>query len=177
VFAARAVNLSPHGIALSSPVTARLSDRVIAEIDQFGKYEGRVIRLLQGGFVMSVLTSDAERAKLAARIEWFEKHKDHDATDQRADQRKVPACPYSQMMVPNSKTETCLVLDYSASGAAISAESIPAIGTVMAIGAVVARVVRHFEGGFGVQFVHKQNAGGIEKALIHFYRSDRAERG
>jgi hypothetical protein len=51
----------------------------------------------------------------------------------------------------------CVILDVSASGAAISADIMPAIGTVLAIGTIVARVVRHFRGGFGVKFAERQS--------------------
>jgi hypothetical protein len=57
------------------------------------------------------------------------------------------------MILADGSRETCLVLDISVSGAGISANTVPEIGTVVTIGEVEARVVRHFEGGFGVQFV------------------------
>jgi hypothetical protein len=166
VFACRAVNLSPRAIALASPISVKVGDRVIAQIDRLGKLHGPVARVLERGFVMSILASEEERDKLADKIEWLEKNKNHDTPDLRAEQRVVPANPYSRMILPDGSNETCLVLDLSVSGAALSAATIPDIGTVLAIGTVVGRVVRHFEGGFAVQFIQRQSCENVEATVI-----------
>jgi hypothetical protein len=43
----------------------------------------------------------------------------------------------------------------SVAGAAIAAATAPEIGTVLNVGSVVGRVVHHFAGGFGVQFIER----------------------
>lgn len=166
VFACRAVNISTGAVALASPVSGKVGTRVIAHIDHFGKLEGAVMRELGRGFVMSISATDEERDKLADKIEWFEKHKNHDVSDKRGDERLVPANPYSWMMLPDGSRETCLVLDISVSGAAISADTYPPLGTVLAVGVVVGRVVRHFDGGFAVQFIERQNRATVEALVI-----------
>ena len=166
VFACRAVNLSACAVALASPVNAKVGERVLAHIDHLGKLEGAVVRGLERGFVMSISASAEERDKLADTIEWLEKHKNHDVADSRADERMVPTNPYSRIILPNGSRETCLVLDLSVSGAAISADTVPDIGTVLAVGIVVGRVVRHFDGGFAVQFVERQSRHNVEVLVI-----------
>jgi hypothetical protein len=166
VYACRVVNLSPRAIALASPISVKLGDRVIAQIDRLGKLHGPVARVLERGFVMNILASEEERDNLADKIEWLEKNKNHDTPDLRAERRVVPANPYSRMILPDGSNETCLVLDLSVSGAALSAATIPDIGAVLAIGTVVGRVVRHFEGGFAVQFVQRQSCENVEAAVI-----------
>jgi len=166
VFACRAVNVSPHAIALATPVNGNVGERVFAHIDHLGKLEGPVVRPLERGFVMNIVASEEERDRLAAKIEWLESYKNHDAQDLRADGRMVPANPYSKMVLSDGSVETCLVLDLSVSGAAISADTVPEVGTVLAIGRVVGRVVRHFVGGFGVQFVERQNPHVVEAMVI-----------
>ncbi len=111
---------------------------------------------------MSIVASDEERMKLAAKIDWFEQYKNFDIADQRADQRFVPANPRSRIVFADGTSEECFVLDLSASGAAISAQTIPKIGTVLALATIVARVVRHFDGGFAVQFIERQDVQHIE---------------
>jgi hypothetical protein len=166
VFACRAVNISPSAVALSSPVIVKAGERIITHINHVGKLEGAVVRVLERGFIMGIVASDDERYKLAAKIEWLEKHKNHDAADLRTDTRAVPANPYSRMILPDGSNETCLVLDLSVSGAAISADTVPNIGTVLSIGTVVSRVVRHFEGGFAVKFVERQSDVNVEARVI-----------
>jgi hypothetical protein len=166
VFACRAVNLSPRAIALASPISVKTGDRVIAQIDHLGKLQGPVARPLERGFVMNIIANEEERDRLADKIEWLEKNKNHDAPDLRSEQRVVPENPYSRMILPDGSNETCLVLDLSISGAALSAATIPEIGTVLAIGSVVGRVVRHFEGGFAVQFIQRQSCENVEAIVI-----------
>jgi hypothetical protein len=166
VFSCRAVNLSSRAVALACAVNGKLGDRVIAHIEHLGKLDGSIIRVLERGFVMSITATAEEQEKLAAKIEWLEKFKDHDESDQRADRRFAPANPYSQIMLPDGSIQTCLVIDLSISGAALSAEAVPDIGTVLAVGTIVGRVVRHLEGGFAVQFIERQSADEIEEKLL-----------
>jgi len=166
VFACRAVNLSSSTIALAAPVRGKLGERVIAHIDHLGKLEGPIVRLLEGGFVMNIPASEEERDRLAAKIAWLEDYKNHDLLDRRADARTVPANPYSKMILADGNVEACIVLDLSVSGVALSAETVPDIGTVLAVGSVVGRVVRHFVGGFAVQFVERLNPNTVEVMVI-----------
>jgi hypothetical protein len=166
IFACRAINVSPNTIALAAPVNGKVGERVIAHIDHLGKLEGPIGRLLDRGFVMGIVASEEERDMLAAKITWLGNYKNHDAPDQRADERKVPSNPYSKMVLPDGSVETCLILDLSVSGAAISADTVPNIGTVLAVGRIVGRVARHFLGGFAVQFIERQSLDTIEAMVI-----------
>jgi hypothetical protein len=166
VFACRAINVSPNAIALAAPVVGKVGDRVIAEINHLGKLQGPIARLLTRGFVISVTASENERDRLTDKIEWIEKYKNHDAREQRADERIVPANPYSRMIFSDGRVEICVVLDLSISGAAISADTVPDIGAVLAVGAVIGRVVRHFAGGFAIQFIERQSRDTAEAMLI-----------
>jgi hypothetical protein len=161
----RAVNVSPESIALAAPVNGHLGERAFATIDHLGKFKGTIVRLLDGGFVMSIVATDEEREKLAAKIDWFEQFKNFDVADQRADARFVPENPRSRIVLADAHSEECFIVDLSASGAAVSAHTIPQIGSVLALATVVARVVRHFDGGFALRFVQKQDVQRLEARL------------
>jgi hypothetical protein len=60
----------------------------------------------------------------------------------------------------------CFVIDMSPSGAAVSADVQPPVGTPLAVGACVGRVVRHLELGFAVQFVEQQPRDVLERLVI-----------
>jgi hypothetical protein len=162
----RAVNLAPATIALAAPINGRLGERAFVTIDHLGKFKGSIIRLLDGGFVMSIVATEEERNKFAAKIDWFEQYKNFDIADQRADARFVPENPRSRIVFADGRSEECFILDLSASGAAISAQTVPEIGGVLALATVVARVVRHFNGGFAVRFVERQDVQRLEARLI-----------
>jgi hypothetical protein len=147
-------------------VSGALGERVIAHIDRLGRIEGAVIRILSRGFVMSIVASPEDRLKLLDKIEWIEKHKNHDVCDQRTHGRFMPANPYSRLMLADGTTMTCLVIDLSETGAAISADYDPEIGAACALGTIVGRVVRRFAGGFALQFFIPLSRASVEGMAI-----------
>jgi hypothetical protein len=155
VFQGRAVFLSARAIGFVSSVAVKVGERVIAHIDHLGKIDGSIVSLLEGGFVVGVSANEQEH-KLVDKIEWLEKHKNHDVADKRVDRRVAPDDLYSRVTFPDGSTETCAVLNVSASGIALSADIVPEIGTVLVIGKIVGHVVRHFDGGFAAQFIERQ---------------------
>jgi hypothetical protein len=165
-FACRAVNISNHEMALAAPVNGKLGERVIADIDRLGRLQGNVVRLLERGFVMTIAASDEDRAALADKIEWLEKHKNLEVPDERTHERFMPENPNSTLVLHDGSTMTCFVIDISVSGAAISADTVPAIGTVLAVGKAIGRVVRHFAGGFAVKFVDLHNRDSVEALVM-----------
>jgi hypothetical protein len=70
------------------------------------------------------------------------------------------------LLFADGSAETCLVLDFSLTGAAISADTVPDIGTVLAVGSVVGRVVRYFAEGFAVHFIERQSRDTVEALVI-----------
>ncbi len=154
-------------MTLFAPVTGDIGGRVIAHCDVFGKLDGAVTRVLDRGFVARITASDSERRKLAARIEGYEKIKNYDILDRRIHKRIIPIDPRSTLLLGDGKRMECFVIDISTSGAAVSADTQPEIGTPLAVGAVVGRVVRHFDDGFAVQFVQEQDIDGLEHKLIN----------
>jgi hypothetical protein len=162
VYSCRAVYLSPYEIAIAAPVSGKIGDRVLADIDQLGKLEGPLIRLLKHGFVISVAANEERRRGLAAKIAWVESNKNHDTPNQRVGERTVPTNPFSTLVFADGSVESCLVLDFSVTGAAVSADTVPDVGRVLAVGSVVGRVVRHFIGGFAIQFIERQSPDTVE---------------
>jgi hypothetical protein len=165
-FSCRAVNISESAIALAAPVLGPLQERVIAEMDSLGKMQGRIIRTLSGGFVMSIDTSEQDRTKLINRLEWLDKHKALEVDDRRRHSRFVPRNPHSRLILADGTVLSCFVVDLSESGAAISAELDPEIGTVLAVGSVAGRVVRRIAGGFALEFASVQPRDTVEEMVI-----------
>lgn len=166
-YACRAINISPRAVALAAPVRTSIGEWARIEIDQVGRIEGTVERLLDDrGFVVKVDANEDERARLFDKISWVQKHKEHEVTDKRRHQRFVPASPHSMLSFADGTIADCFVIDLSVSGAAVSASATPPVGTVLAVGKVVGRVVRHFAGAFAVQFVAMQNRETVESLAI-----------
>jgi hypothetical protein len=70
------------------------------------------------------------------------------------------------MTLADGANHPCFVIDMSVGGAAVVAQLQPLIGTPLAIGVCVGRVVRHFSNGFAVKFVERQNQNDLDRLLI-----------
>ncbi len=165
-FACRAVDISTRGVALAAPVVGKVGVPVVADIEQLGRIKGPVIRVFARGFVMSVAAGDEERRMLAVRIDWIERNKHLEVPDNRAHARFIPRRPLTLLTLADGSVLACFVIDLSVSGAAVSADVVPQIGTVLAVGKVVGRVARFLPGGFAVEFVATQNRDEVESLVI-----------
>jgi hypothetical protein len=166
LYACRAVNVSMRGLAVTAPVTAKVGVAVSADIDGLGRLKGIITREFRQGFVMSIVASDDERELLATKIDWLEMNKNLEIPDDRAHARFIPRRPHSLLMLPDGSMLPCFVIDISVSGAAVSADIMPKIGTVLAVGSVVGRVVHFFPGGFAIQFNAVQERQDVEALVI-----------
>ena len=86
--------------------------------------------------------------------------------DLRKQARIIPESPHSMLTFADGTIRPCFIIDMSASGAAVSADVQPEIGTPLAVGACVGRVVRHLELGFAVKFVEQQERDHLERLVV-----------
>jgi len=165
-FACRIVNVSLGAMALSAPVLGTVSERVIVYTELFGRLHGPITRLMTNGFVISLAASAQTRDKLAAKLDWLAKQKDApDLPDSRRHKRVVPKNPMATILLGDGSLTSCLVIDFSDSGAAVSADLYPVTGTPLAVGKMVGRVVRRFAEGFAIEFAEKASLADIERRL------------
>lgn len=165
-FACRTSRVSPYHMKVDVPVMGGVGERVISYFGEFGKIDGWIRETVKGGFVFELAVARAIREQLASKMSWLDKQQREAVVDARAQERIVPANPHSELMFADGHTETCLVIDMSASGVAVSAETQPAIGTPLAVGRTVGRVVRHFREGFAVRFIELQDRELLEHLII-----------
>jgi hypothetical protein len=166
-FACRAVNVSSTHMMLATPIDGPIGERIIAYFEEFGTIQGSIARVLNGGFIMRIAATTDERSALLRKLIWLEQHKNYDVPDVRTHKRIIPQEPISTLIFPDGAMLQCFVIDMSESGVAVSADIIPAIGAVLAVGKVAGRVVRHFEEGFAVAFKQPQNTAEIERLVIY----------
>jgi hypothetical protein len=165
-FACRIVNISLNGMALSAPVPGPVGERVIVYSEQFGRLHGAITRVMTTGFVMSIAANAHTREKLASKLEWLEKQKDSpELPDSRRHARVVPKNPMATILLADGSTVSCLVIDFSDSGVAVSADLYPELGMPLAVGKMVGRVVRRFAEGFAVEFTEKTPLAEVERRL------------
>jgi hypothetical protein len=165
-FACRIVNVSLEAMALAAPVRGPIGERVIIYSEQLGRLHGPIVRLMKNGFVISVAASAQTREKLAAKLDWLAKQKNApDLPDSRRHKRVVPKNPMATILLADGSLTSCLVIDFSDSGVAVSADLYPDVGTPLAVGKMVGRVVRRFAEGFAIEFADKARLADIERRL------------
>ena len=156
-FPCQVTDMSPGGIALVAPVAGQPGGRVIAYVDHLGRLEGTIARLIPNGFAMTVAATPRKRDKLAAQLTWFANRHILDLPEDRRHDRIAPRNPVTQIVLPNGLNLTCRIIDLSLSGAAIATDHRPDIGHLVTLGKTPARVVRHLEDGFAVEFTRLQH--------------------
>ena len=156
-FPCQIINMSPGGLALLAPGIGNVGDRVIAYLDHIGRVEGKITRIIDNGFAMTIAATARKRDKLAAQLTWLA-NRDLNLPEDRRRDRIVPRNPIAILTLEDGSKMTCRIIDMSLSGAAIAAETRPPLGSLIMLGRVQARVVRNLEEGFGIEFVHDQMA-------------------
>ena len=164
-FPCQVVNMSPGGMALIAPVPGEQDERIIAYVDHLGRLEGRLVRALPNGFAMTIAATSGKRDKLAAQLTWLANRHILDLPEDRRYGRIVPRNPVVQVIMPNGVNLTCRIIDVSQSGAGIATDQRPPIGTLVTIGKVQGRVVRHLENGFAIEFTRLQHPDFVEEYL------------
>jgi hypothetical protein len=162
-FPCQVVNMSPGGMALIAPVAGQPGERVIAYVDHLGRLEGKIARLFQNGFAMTIAATPRKRDKLAAQLTWLANRHILGLPEDRRHGRIVPRDPASRLIMPNGVNLTCRVIDMSLSGAGIATDQRPPIGALVTLGKVPGRVVRYLEDGFAVEFTRLQHPDFLEE--------------
>jgi hypothetical protein len=163
-FPCQVINMSPGGIAVVAPVVGNPGERVIAYVDHLGRLEGKIARLIDNGFAMTISATARKRDKLAAQLTWLANRQILNLPEDRRHGRFTPRNPMARLILPNGTNIACRVIDLSASGAAIAIEPDlrPAVGAAVTIGKTPGRVVRHIEDGFAIEFTRLQHPDFIE---------------
>lgn len=164
IFACRARYLSPSSIIVAAPVIGSIGEKISASFAPFGTLKGTISRLVTDGFAVDLQTTPHQRAELARSIADYGQRMGISHPDKRGDQRFLPGEPRSIIMLANGDVHPCLVVDYSVSGAAVSVDAHPALGTAVTVGQVPGRVVRHLDVGLAVTFDSTQ-ADDVEQLL------------
>lgn len=151
-FPCQVVDMSPGGAAVMIPAVARLGERVIAYLDHIGRVEGRVARLVDGGFAMTLSMTDRKRDKLANQLTWLANRHILNLPEDRRHERFSPRNPFSKLVLTDGTELRCRIIDVSPSGAAVHLDRRVEVGTPVVLGVMRGRVVRAFDEGVAIEF-------------------------
>ncbi len=166
-FACRTTRVSPFRMIVDVPIVGHVGERVTSYFREFGEFDGVISEAMRGSFLVEMEMPAAHRARLAEKLAWLERRfKDASVEDVREDTRIIPPASHSTLILADGSVHGCFIIDISSSGAAISAELQPPIGTPLAVGACVGRVIRVFQAGFAVKFVERRNIDELSRLIL-----------
>jgi hypothetical protein len=165
-FACRTNRISPFRMMIDVPVVGKVGDHLTSYFRDFGKLNGCISDTRPGCFLLELEMTFSMRERFANKLVWLEeKLKDPAILDLRKDARMIPAIPHSTLTLADGSVHECFVIDMSISGVAVSAQVQPEIGTPLAVGACVGRVVRVLPDGFAIQFVVPQHQQDLDRFI------------
>lgn len=145
-------DMSPGGMLLSAPFPGRIGERVVVYLDDIGRIEGRVVRMVSGGFAMTIASTQRKRDKLASQLTWLANRSILGLPEDRRHERIVPRAQLVVAKLDDGREITCRLIDISISGAAMTCDVRLEKGMELMVGSTPARIVRATDGGIAVEF-------------------------
>ncbi len=164
-YVCKVVDMSPGDVRFACAGCPQPNERVIAYIDHLGRVEGTVIKLVEGGFVMSINATGRKREKLAAQLTWIANKHELGLPEDRRHDRLTPRVTRTELKLEDGRRYPCRLMDLSLSGAAVDIDIRPPIGTAVQLGNMRGRVVRHFLEGVAIEFLTLQSREALTEFL------------
>lgn len=167
-FTCRATRVSPFRMMVDMPVVGKVGDSLTSYFRDIGNFEGTISDTGRSIVLLELEMTQAMRAKLADKLTWLEKKTQDPGSivDVRKNPRFVPKAARTTLTLADGAVHECFVIDASKSGVAVTSELQPPIGTPLAIGACVGRVVRHTHDGFAVKFAKQQTRDELNGLIV-----------
>jgi hypothetical protein len=147
------VDMSPGGVRLTCAVQGEVGERVVLYLEHIGRIEGTIARHCADGFAVQLNATPRKRDKLASQLTWLANREMLGLPEGRSHERLVPTQPVVILRIDGDHEVKARLIDISMSGVAITCPLTPPLGTPVTVGSTPGRLVRYFEGGFGVQFL------------------------
>ncbi len=110
-------------LGLLAPGIGNVGDRVIAYLDHIGRVEGKITRIIDNGFAMSVGATARKRDETRSQLTWLANRDILNLPEDRRHDRIIPRNPIALLTLEDGTKMTCRIIDMSLSGAAIAAEN------------------------------------------------------
>ncbi len=152
-FPCKLVIISVTSLSISTAAELATDEPVVVYFDFLGGLQGRVRRQFEGGVTIELEATKKKRERLASQLTWLINRHELDGIDNRRFERVAGHEEPIQITFGEGTQLMARVLDVSISGASISAEKRPEIGTIVHVGKYRSRVARHHNSGFAVEFL------------------------
>ena len=155
--------MSPFDAVISAGNRPEVGERIVAYLDYIGRIEGKVTETSIRSFTISLNATDRKRDKLSAQLTWLANKHELGLPEDRRHERVAPSNPMSEIRLDDGRRYPCRIIDLSVSGAAVEIDVRPAFGTMVVLGNMRGRVVRHFQEGIAMEFMTFQPEDAINK--------------
>ncbi len=127
--------------------------RVIVYLDLIGRVEGTASRVDATGLDLAIVAPPAKWERLRRQFATVAALAPEDRVNLRGHRRIVPDRPDVRLTSADGSEIGAHVRDVSRSGAAVTSDMRPEVGSIVTLGATRGRVARLLDGGFAVQFL------------------------
>lgn len=145
--------MSPGDAVVTCGSLPDADERIVAYLDHIGRIEGRVIERGPANFTIGLMATERKRDKLSAQLTWLANKHELGLPEDRRHERLAPANAASEIALDDGRRYPCRIIDLSMSGAAVEIDVRPAKGTMVTLGNMRGRVVRHFQEGIAMEFM------------------------
>lgn len=149
--------LTPHKLAEGTPLTAL--------IEEVGRLDGRAAEAEEDGFWMSLDLPQPQRQRFIRHLRWLVRKEMGEAAANRRHTRFAPRQATARLVLAGGREQSCELIDISLSGAGVRSALLPSIGSPLTLGRMRGRVVRHFAGGFAIEFLSPLERSDLDSAL------------
>ena len=150
--ACRVKDITPERAIVQAEEPVKEGEHIVAYVDDIGRIEGSVARVMDGAFELRISAGRAGREKLVKKLEWVKAKARGEGVEKRRYERYKPKNSKSSIVLEDGRSYPCEVIDISVSGASVRSQVLPAIGTPVKLGKTRGRVVRHHAEGFAIEF-------------------------
>lgn len=145
-------NLTTTGATFLTTEIPPIGLTIVAYLEELGRIEAVSDKAVPGGFRISFALKGSRLEKLESRIKWLGERTTN-GEEGRRHARFEPRDSQSQITLPDGRVYNCEVVDISVSGAGVTVDVLPSLGTYVMLGKMRGRVVRYLENGVAIEFV------------------------
>jgi len=138
---------------------------LIAYIEDIGRVDGTAGEPADNGFWVNLSFAGNRQPRFVRHLRWLIRRERGLAAAERRHTRYEPSSKSARFALPGGREQPCEVIDISMSGAGLRSQLKPSIGSPVTLGRMKGRVVRHFEGGFALEFLTPLERSDLDSAL------------
>jgi hypothetical protein len=163
-------DLSPGGAAIVCEIIPEAGTPVVLYVDNFGRFEGNVVRRDGYGFGIAFVCTPSKRERTAEQLILFLNKALVDDSVLRRHERSNQK-GFAKYTRADGQIVHCEVMDISVGGVSLKTDVKPPIGEFVLIAQIAGRVARHHADGIGIEFVGQEKSADQSVHQINIVRS------